>query len=105
MIAAIADARAVIWCLFSDTRLAKAASAFIDDTIAIGDHIGVSAMPLAEIAYLVEKERIPANTGSICTRLSAILSPYCMMLLSVGGRGERELIRRSSERRFKDRSY
>jgi PIN domain nuclease of toxin-antitoxin system len=42
MIVAIADTHAAIWYLFSDPRLGKAASAFIDDTIARGDHIGVS---------------------------------------------------------------
>lgn len=33
----------------SDPRLGKAASAFIDDTIAKGNQIGVSAITLAEI--------------------------------------------------------
>jgi PIN domain nuclease of toxin-antitoxin system len=45
--------------LFSDPRLGTAASAFIDETIAKGDHIGVSAITLAEMVYLVEKGRIP----------------------------------------------
>ena len=57
MIVAVADTHAVIWYLFSDQRLGKAASAFIDDTIAKGDHIGVSAISLAEMVYLVEKAR------------------------------------------------
>jgi hypothetical protein len=34
MIAAIADTHTIIWYLFSDARLGKAASAFIDNTIA-----------------------------------------------------------------------
>ena len=61
MIVAVADTHAAIWYLFSDPRLGKAASAFIDDTIAKGNHIGVSAITLAEMVYLVEKARIPAN--------------------------------------------
>jgi PIN domain nuclease of toxin-antitoxin system len=61
MIVAIADTHAIIWYLFSDPRLGKAASAFIDDTIAKGDHIGVSAISIAEMVYLIEKGRIPAN--------------------------------------------
>ena len=61
MIAAVADTHAAIWYLFSDPRLGKAASAFIDDTIAKGNYIGVSAISLAEMVYLVEKKRIPAN--------------------------------------------
>jgi hypothetical protein len=36
MIVAIADTYTAIWYLFSDRRLGKAASAFIDDTIAKG---------------------------------------------------------------------
>jgi PIN domain nuclease of toxin-antitoxin system len=61
MIVAIADTHAAIWHLFSDCRLGLAASAFIDDAIAKGDNIGVSAISVAEMVYLIEKGRIPAN--------------------------------------------
>ena len=61
MIAAIADTHAAIWYLFSDPRLGKAAAAFIEATITEGDHIGVSAISIAEMVYLIEKGRIPAN--------------------------------------------
>src|SRR5437763_5038060 len=61
MIIAVADTHTAIWYLFSDPRLGKAASAFIDETIPAGDHIGVSAISLAKMVYLVEKSRIPAN--------------------------------------------
>jgi PIN domain nuclease of toxin-antitoxin system len=61
MIVAVADTHTAIWYLFSDPRLSTAASALIDQTIAAGDHIGVSAISLAEMVYLVEKSRIPAN--------------------------------------------
>jgi PIN domain nuclease of toxin-antitoxin system len=61
MIVAIADTHAAIWYLFSDPRLGSAASAFIDAAIAAGDHIGISAISLAEMVYLIEKGRIPAN--------------------------------------------
>jgi hypothetical protein len=37
MITAIADTHTAIWYLFSDERLGRAASAFIDATIAKGD--------------------------------------------------------------------
>lgn len=46
----------------SDPRLGLAASAFIDQTIAAGDHIGISAITIAEMVYLIEKGRIPAGT-------------------------------------------
>ncbi len=62
MIVAIADTHATIWYLFSDPRLGSAASAFIDDVIAKGDHIGVSAITIAEMVYLIEKGRIPATS-------------------------------------------
>jgi PIN domain nuclease of toxin-antitoxin system len=62
MIVAIADTHTAIWYLFSDSRLGKAASAFIDGTVATGDHIGISAISIAEMVYLIEKGRIPANT-------------------------------------------
>ena len=61
MIVAIAHTHAAIWYVFSDNRLGTAASAFIDETIAKGDHIGVSAISLAEMVYLIDKKRIPAN--------------------------------------------
>jgi len=61
MVVAIADTHAAIWYLFSDPRLGNAASAFIDNTIARGDHIGVSAISIAEMVYLIEKGRIPVN--------------------------------------------
>lgn len=61
MITAIADTHAAIWYLFSDPQLGSAASAFIDAAIANGDHIGVSAISLAEMVYLIEKRRIPSS--------------------------------------------
>lgn len=61
MIVAIADTHAAIWYLFSDSRLGPAASALIDAAVANGDHIGVSTISVAEMVYLVEKGRIPAN--------------------------------------------
>lgn len=61
MIVAIADTHTTIWYLFADPRLGKAASALIDDATANGDHIGVSAISLAEMVYLIEKHRIPAS--------------------------------------------
>jgi len=62
MVDAVADTHTAIWYLFSDPRLGKVASAFIDETIAAGNQIGVSAISLAEMVYLVEKSGIPANS-------------------------------------------
>jgi len=62
MIVAIADTHATIWYLFSDPRLGRAASALIEVTIGNGDYIGVSAISLVEMVYLIEKGRIPASS-------------------------------------------
>lgn len=61
MITAIADTHTAIWYLFDDARLGRAASDFIDATIAAGDKIGVSAITFAETIYLVEKRRSPST--------------------------------------------
>src|SRR5271169_1619587 len=73
MIAAIADTHTAIWYLFSDERLGPAASAFIDTTVEIGNHIGVSAISLAEMVDLIEKERIPPT--ALDDLLAAIADP------------------------------
>ena len=73
MIVAIADTHTAIWYLFSDPRLGRAASAFIDATIASGDHIGISAISFTEMVYLIEKERIPAS--ALDDVLAAIADP------------------------------
>ena len=77
MIVAIADTHAVIWYLYSDARLGSVASAFIDETVAKGDHIGVSAISLAEMVYLVEKRRIPAN--ALSDLYAAIADPNAVL--------------------------
>jgi PIN domain nuclease of toxin-antitoxin system len=58
MIVGIADTHTALWYLFNDERLGKNASAFLEATVAQGDHIGLSAISLAEIVYLIEKHRI-----------------------------------------------
>jgi PIN domain nuclease of toxin-antitoxin system len=73
MIVAIADTHTAIWYLFSDPRLGREASAFIDATIASGDHIGISAISFTEMVYLIEKERIPAS--ALDDVLAAIADP------------------------------
>jgi len=49
MIAGIADTQAAIWYLYSDSRLGRAASDFIEATIVGGDHIGISSIVLQEV--------------------------------------------------------
>lgn len=61
MVVAIADTHTTLWYVFSDPRLGRAASAFVDGTAGNGDHIGVSAISVAEMVYLAEKGRIPVT--------------------------------------------
>jgi PIN domain nuclease of toxin-antitoxin system len=73
MLAAIADTRAVIWYIFDDKRLSATAREFFEDAATAGDQVGLSAITLAEIVYLAEKERIPPET--LPRLLTALDSP------------------------------
>ena len=77
MIVGIADTHAAIWYLYSDPHLGRAASDFIEATIVGGDHIGSSAISLAEILYLVEKKRIQAS--ALEDLLAAIADPKIVL--------------------------
>lgn len=59
--AAVSDTHAVIWYLYNDRRLSAAAAAFIESTMAAGNQVVLSAISLAEVVYLVEKQRIPSD--------------------------------------------
>jgi len=58
MISAVADTHAVIWYLYDDVRLSAKAKTFLDQAASDGHQIGISAITLIEIVYLVEKGRI-----------------------------------------------
>ncbi len=62
MIRAVADTHALIWYLFDDRRLSRAAKKWMDDAAKNGEQIGISAISLIEIVYLVEKEKINPET-------------------------------------------
>jgi PIN domain nuclease of toxin-antitoxin system len=64
MIAGVADTHTVIWYLLKDPRLSDKARRFIDDVAATGNEIMISPITLAEIVYLVEKNRVPADAYS-----------------------------------------
>lgn len=58
---AVADTHAVIWYLANDSRLsAKALTVFANALIA-RQRIGVSAISLVEMVYLIEKGKVPAQ--------------------------------------------
>jgi PIN domain nuclease of toxin-antitoxin system len=61
MIAAVADTHAALWYLFNDARLSAAAEAFINDAAAARRKIAISSISLAEVVYLVEKNRLPSS--------------------------------------------
>ena len=61
MIAGVADTHAALWHLFDDARLSAPAGDFIAQAAATRQRIVVSSVSLAEIVYLVEKNRIPPS--------------------------------------------
>lgn len=62
MIRAIADTHALIWYLFEDRRLSRAAKQFMDNAAKSGEEIGFSAISVVEIVYLIEKDKIKPDT-------------------------------------------
>lgn len=71
MIAGVADTHAAVWYLFNDPRLSIAAGDFIDGAARQTQRIIVCTISLAEIVYLIEKNRLPQNAY---TDLSAALA-------------------------------
>ena len=61
MIAGIADTHAALWHLFDDVRLSVAARAFFDRAAAARRKVALSTISLAEVVYLIEKNRLPAS--------------------------------------------
>lgn len=61
MIAGVADTHAAVWYLFGDQRLSVKAKDFIDQAAAAGRTIEISPISLAEVLYLVEKNRLAAS--------------------------------------------
>ncbi|MDW7712254.1 MAG: type II toxin-antitoxin system VapC family toxin [Deferrisomatales bacterium] len=56
MIRAVADTHTLVWALFDDPRLSRAARAAME--VSPGDSIAISAITLVELVYLCEKGRI-----------------------------------------------
>jgi len=61
MVGGVADTHAALWHLYGDSRLSRRARDFIHASAGAAQKIGVSSISLAEIVYLVEKQRIPAT--------------------------------------------
>jgi PIN domain nuclease of toxin-antitoxin system len=61
VIAGVADTHAALWYLLKNPRLSGAARDFMDNAANAGNEIVLSPISLAEIVYLVEKDRLPAS--------------------------------------------
>jgi len=61
MIAGVADTHTALWYLFGDARLSVRAKEFIDQAAAARRSIEISPISLAEVIYLIEKNRLPAS--------------------------------------------
>jgi PIN domain nuclease of toxin-antitoxin system len=68
-IVAVADTHTALWYLYDDPRLSFAAGTFLDDAVAAGRPVGVSAITLVEIAYLVERRRVPSSAFEFLSSL------------------------------------
>ena len=60
-IAAVADTHTALWHLFDDSRLSDAAATFINGAAAARRKIAISTISLAEVVYLIEKNRLPSS--------------------------------------------
>ena len=60
MIAGVVDTHAALWYVFGDSRLSVSAKAFMDQAAAAGNKVVLSVISLAEILYLIEKNRLPS---------------------------------------------
>ena len=61
MIAAVADTHTALWHLFDDARLSAAAGTFISEAATARRKIAISTISLAEVVYLIEKNRLPLS--------------------------------------------
>ena len=59
---AILDTHALIWYLYDDPRLSQNARDMLEKAASTNGQVACSALTLAEVLYLQEKERIPAGT-------------------------------------------
>jgi PIN domain nuclease of toxin-antitoxin system len=71
MTAVVADTHTIIWYLRETTRLSPAAMMALDAALTEGYPIYVSAISVVEVAYLVERYRLPEEAfGQLINALS-----------------------------------
>lgn len=61
MIAGVSDTHTALWYLLKHPKLSAPALRFIEDAAAAGHDIVLSPISLAEIVYLIEKNRLPQS--------------------------------------------
>jgi PIN domain nuclease of toxin-antitoxin system len=61
MIAGVADTHSALWFLYGDPRLSAVAKDFFDKAATADQGIALAPISLAEVVYLIEKNRIPAS--------------------------------------------
>lgn len=61
MIAGVADTHAALWYVFGDPRLSQPAKAAFEQAANARRKIAVSVISMAEIVYLMEKNRLAAT--------------------------------------------
>ena len=77
MISGVADTHTALWYLLRNPRLSLAARTFIEDAARAGQAIGLSPISLAEIVYLVEKNRLPMS--ALEELKTALADPDCVI--------------------------
>lgn len=65
------DTHTALWHLFDDKRLSAAAAAFINEAATARRKIAISTISLAEVVYLIEKNRLPLSAYDELTQALA----------------------------------
>src|SRR6202050_2395938 len=71
MIAGVAGTHTALWHLFHDKKLPAPAEAFIDEAATARRKIAISTISLAEVVYLIEKNRLPQSAYDELTQALA----------------------------------
>ena len=99
-IAAVADTHTALWYLFGDSRLSRTVTIFIDEAAISRNKIAISSISLAELVYLVEKSRLPAEAYQQLT--DALADPEHVFIEAVFTTAIVECMRRISRAEVPD---
>ncbi len=65
LVKAVADTHAALWFLWSPERLSANATRCFADSMEAGIRVGISAITLCEVVYLVERNRIDTDAHTM----------------------------------------